>query len=137
MKNKIHSILAFAALTFSALFSVPVFAGESIKIDIVYLPHGPVLSVMRDIEKITRQFPDADVTTYSFDEKDGVALAASYGFRGHMPILVVVNGSYKHILEGTEVEFYNFPSDNSFAPMFKGSWSYSDLSLLLDELAAR
>jgi len=128
-------MLVLAAMS-SLLFSYT-FAEEVTKFEIVYLPHGPVFKVVRDIEAIVADYPGSIVSKWSFDDKAGIELAKSYGFTGHLPILIIINESYRHEIAGNEVEFYNFPSNNSFSPLFKGAWSYEDLNLLLNQLANR
>ena len=112
-------------------------AADPINLDIVYLPHGPVMKVMKEIDGILAKHPEAKVKKVTFEEKAGKKLAESHGLTGHMPILLVVNKEYKHQVNGELIEFYNFPSNVRFAPMFQGSWAYEDLDILLADIAGK
>ena len=133
-QKSLKKLVSFCVL---AVLSSVLYAAEPIKIEIVYLPHGPVLNILAEIDDILVNYPEAEIFKYRFEDKNGIKLAKLYGFMEHLPIFIIINDSYKYDVNGKEIEFYNFPSNNSFAPTFQGPWSYEDLSILLDQIAGR
>ncbi len=97
-------------------------------VEIIALPHGPV----RDVLKPVRAFLGtlgARVKVVELDPESpaGEKRIKAVGQKGHVPILLLVNGSDKFKrADGTAVVFKDFPAGAGNPLGLNGSWSVAD-----------
>jgi hypothetical protein len=54
------------------------------------------------------------------------------GLKGHLPVVVLVDGQYRHQrADGSTVEFVSFPAGPGTPPGVKGTWSAADVAAVL------
>lgn len=101
-------------------------------VEILYLPHPPVMAVMAQVDRVLADHRGLDVRKASFDDPKSQALIEKYKLKGHTPIVIFINGRDKFDVAGREVLFRNFPKNNSFLPSgMGGNWDYKDLEAVL------
>ena len=78
-------------------------------------------------DKVTLQQVDADT-------KSGKARLKTSGMKGHIPVVIFVDGEFKHTLEGQEVIFENFPVASDSPMRLDGKWSAGDVKAVIEEI---
>lgn len=131
--------LQYAIMLFS--FVVAIFAlrtqsvcASDIQIEIFYLPHRPALEVVSKVEKVVADFDNIVIKKYNFEDPDTDKLLKKYDLAGHTPVAIFINGQNNFTVKGQEISLRNFPKGDAFVPMFAGSWDYSDLHIILQEM---
>ena len=109
------------------------FAGQPI-VEIIALPHWPIQAALKPVREILKSYGDKiKVVEFNADEADGKARMKAVGKKGHVPVLILINGMYKYTrADGKMVEFENFPSDSNSPMGLNGKWSPSDVKAALD-----
>jgi len=125
-----RSILAaLTAIAAIALSAEPLAAGAAQPtIEIIALPHSPVQSALKPVRDFLVTL-GARVKIVELDAGSpaGEKRIGSVGLRGHVPILLLINGSdrFKRA-DGTPVEFKDFPATANNPLGLNGSWSVAD-----------
>lgn len=111
-------------------------AGAEVKLDILFMNHGPMQPVIKNIKKILAGHSQtATAVWYDFESSSGQDFRRQNNIKGHIPLLIYLNGSPTWELEGRKVTFAGFPS--GYGPyQFRGKWSLEDLDRLLGSPAA-
>ena len=68
------------------------------------------------------------------DTKAGKARLKASGMKGHIPVVIFVDGEFKHSLEGQEVIFENFPVASDSPMRLDGKWSAGDVKAVIEEI---
>jgi hypothetical protein len=120
-------IAGFAAGAALAVLAAPAWAAP-LTVEIIALPHGPV----RDVLKPVRAFlgtlgSGVKVVELDPESPAGEKRVKAVGLKGHVPILLLVNGSDKFKrADGTAVVFKDFPAGAGNPLGLNGSWSIAD-----------
>lgn len=111
-------------------------ARPAVKLEILFMNHGPMQPVIKSIKEIlARHALSASAAWYDFEQSSGQEFMHQKGIKGHIPLLIYVNGSPTWEVEGRKVTFGGFPS--GYGPyQFRGEWSLEDLDRLVGTLAA-
>jgi hypothetical protein len=102
--------------------------GAELNIEIVALTHYPV----RDALKPVRDFlgtlgSQVKVVEFDAGSADGEKRIQAVGLKGHVPIVLLINGSDKFKrADGTQIEFKDFPAKVGNPLGLNGSWSVAD-----------
>jgi len=105
----------------------PAFAAQP-TVEIIALSHWPV----QDALKPTRAFLGTlagrvQVVELDAESPAGEKRIAASGLKGHIPILLLINGSDRFKRpDGTEVEFKDFPAKASNPLGLNGTWTEAD-----------
>ncbi|MEL7639686.1 MAG: hypothetical protein AAGU21_08590 [Solidesulfovibrio sp.] len=129
------------AITFLAIRLLPILFGAilitapahaaSVKVEILFMNHGPMQPVIKQIKDVLRQFPDAvQVFWHDVETADGADFMKRMGIKGHIPLMIFVDGSTTQEVGGKSINFTGFP--NGAGPfMFQGAWGMQDLEAVL------
>jgi hypothetical protein len=124
----------FLAVLFVLLLAVPAQAAEPIKMEVLFMNHGPLRSTINNIRTIAAKYEGkVTVAWYDFDSKEGVAFMDSKGITEHIPLMIWINGSPTQKIDGADVTFSGFPSGAGPA-MFRGSWDMDMLDKALNQV---
>lgn len=103
-------------------------------VEIIYLNHGPVRSVLTDIDKLMEGYGEqVYVSRYDFNTPEGEAFAQSHDLNDHIPLAIFVNGSMDFTVGDRAVKFYSFPQGQGTGVVPDGAWSTDDLQQVLDQ----
>ncbi|MDR2892529.1 MAG: hypothetical protein LBV80_05535 [Deltaproteobacteria bacterium] len=123
--------LRLLAVLFVLLLAVPAQAAEPVTMEVLFMNHGPLRSTINNIRTIAAKYEGkVTVEWYDFDSKEGVAFMDSKGITEHIPLIIWINGSPTHKIDGTDVTFRGFPSGSGPA-MFRGTWDMNMLEKAL------
>jgi hypothetical protein len=111
-------------------------ARPAVKVDILFMNHGPMQPVIKSLKEIlARHALAASASWYDFETASGQDFMRRKGLTGHIPLLVFINDSSTWQVQGRKVTFAGFP--NGYGPyQFQGQWSLADLDRLLGTLAS-
>lgn len=127
MKNRRNLIATFAAAIFmmGAQFA---HAAQPV-VEVIAMSHWPVQDALEPIYNVLAKFGDKIlVIKLNIEEADGKNRMKSVGQKGHIPVLVLIDGMYRHTLpNGTSVEFINFPGGSSSPMGVNGTWTPEDV----------
>jgi hypothetical protein len=127
MVTRRNIITGFAAGTALALLAAPSFAAAP-AIEIVALPHWPVQNALKPVRDFLKTLGSrVKVIELDAESPAGEKRIKAVGLKGHVPILLIVNGSdrYKRP-DGTQVLFRDFPAGVGNPLGLNGSWSAAD-----------
>ena len=131
MKN-----ILLSCLVVLVLFSVPftVFAAKEVKVEVLYMNHGPLQPSLQQIKNILSQYGSKiAVSWYDFETKEGEQFMAQKGVTQHIPLVIWLDGKFAIPLNGKEIKFVGFPTGSGPA-FFQGKWTMDDLRNALDQI---
>ncbi len=134
MKKIILSCLA--ALVF---FYIPFtgFAAKEVKVEVLYMNHGPLQSSLQQIKNIFSQYgTKVTVSWYDFESKEGEQFMAQKGVNQHIPLVIWLDGQFALPVNGKEIKFVGFPTGSGPA-FFQGKWTMDDLRTALDQITGK
>ena len=124
-RNVLAALAASAAM--AAWAGIPAWAAQP-TVEIIALSHSPV----RDALKPVRDFlatvaGQVKVVELNSESSEGAKRIAAVGLKGHVPILLLINGSQRFKrADGTAVEFKDFPAKANNPLGLNGSWTVAD-----------
>ena len=128
--------IVLSCLVILALFSVPftVFAAKEVKVEVLYMNHGPLQSSLEQIKKVFSQYGNKiTVSWYDFETKEGEQFMAKKGVIQHVPLVIWLDGKYSIQVSGKEIKFVGFPTGSGPAA-FQGKWTMEDLRSALNQI---
>jgi hypothetical protein len=127
-----RNLLAQLAATTASLTLGAAWAAQPV-IEIIAFTHPPVQSALKPLRDwLTSQGNKLRVVEIDMENPEAEKRLAAVGLKGHVPILVLVNGKYKHTRkDGSTVEFVNFPTGPGAPAGFKGAWSAEDVQVVI------
>ena len=128
-----------SCLVILVLFSVPftVYAAKEIKVEVLYMNHGPLQTSLEQIKNIFSQYgTKISVSWYDFESKEGEQFMAKKGVTQHIPLVIWLDGSFAVPVNGKEVKFVGFPTGSGPA-FFQGKWTAQDLRSALDQITGK
>ncbi len=136
--NKIAYRWIVIGLLLALGMAAPAGAQDSppVKVDILFMNHGPMQPVIKSLKEIlARHAGTTSSAWYDFERSSGQDFMNQKGIKGHIPLLIYLNGSPTWEIKGRKVTFVGFP--DGYGPyQFRGKWSLEDLDRLLSTLAA-
>jgi len=112
-------------------------AGTPVKVEVLYMNHGPLLDSLDEIKKVFSQYKDkVTVSWYEFDTKAGEAFMAKKKITEHTPLLIFMDDQAKFTVNGKELVFAGFPTGSGPA-FFQGKWTMADLQRVLDQVTGK
>ncbi len=134
MKKRILSCLAVLVLLFVPF---PAFAVKEVKVEVLYMNHGPLQSSLQQIKNIFSQYgTKITVSWYDFESKEGEQFMAQKGINQHIPLVIWLDGKFVLPINGKEIKFVGFPTGSGPA-FFQGKWTMDDLRSALDQITGK
>lgn len=98
-------------------------------VEIVAYAHPPVQSALKLLRDwLVAQGSKVKVTEVDLDTPAGEQRLQALGIKGHVPVVVLVDGQYRHRrADGRTVEFVSFPAGPGTPPGVKGTWRAEDV----------
>jgi hypothetical protein len=128
--------IILSCLVILVLFSVPftVFAAKEVKVEVLYMNHGPLQSSLQQIKDIfSRYGNNITVSWFDFETKEGEQFMAKKGITQHLPLVIWLDGKSALPVNGKEIKFVGFPTGAGPAA-FQGKWTMEDLRNALDQV---
>ena len=128
--------IILSCLVVLVLFSIPLtlFAAKEVKVEVLYMNHGPLLDSLEQIKKVFSQYGSKiTVSWYDFETKEGEQFMAKKGVTQHVPLVIWLDGKYSIPVNGKEIKFVGFPTGSGPAA-FQGKWAMEDLRQALDQI---
>jgi hypothetical protein len=128
--------IILSCLVILALFSVPftVFAAKEVKVEVLYMNHGPLQSSIEQIKKVFSQYGNKiSVSWYDFETREGEQFMAKKGVTQHIPLVIWLDGKFTFPVNGKEIKFVGFPTGSGPAA-FQGKWTMEDLRQALNQI---
>jgi hypothetical protein len=128
-----------SCLVILALFSVPfaVFAAKEVKVEVLYMNHGPLLDSLEQIKKVFSQYGSKVVVSwYDFETKEGEQFMVKKGVTQHVPLVIWMDGKNALPVNGKEIKFVGFPTGSGPAA-FQGKWTMDDLRQALNQITSK
>ena len=97
-------------------------------VEIVALPHSPVQSALKPVRDfLTTRGGRVQLGELDAESAEGAKRISKAGVKGHVPILLLINGSdrFKRA-DGTVVEFKDFPAKAGNPLGLNGTWTVAD-----------
>ena len=112
-------------------------AGSSVKIEVLYMNHGPLQDSIKDIKNVFSKYDGkVAVSWYDFDSKEGEAFMAKKGIKQHIPLVIWMDNQVKFKVDGKDIIFAGFPT-GAVPLFFQGKWTTTDLQKVLDQLTGK
>ena len=131
MKSRRHFLAALAATALTLA------AGHALaappKVEIIAMPHPPVQSALKPLRDwLAQQGGRIRVVEIDAESAAGEQRLAAVGLKGHVPILVLIDGKYRYQRkDGTTTEFLNFPASEGSPMGLNGTWGAADVEAVL------
>jgi hypothetical protein len=128
--------IILSCLVALVLFSIPftLFAAKEVKVEVLYMNHGPLLDSLEQIKKVFSQYGSKiTVSWYDFETKEGEQFMAKKGLTQHIPLVIWMDGKYSIPVDGKEIKFVGFPTGAGPAA-FQGKWTMDDLKKALNQI---
>ena len=112
-------------------------AGKPVKIEVLYMNHGPLQDSLEGIKKVFTQYQGkVSVSWYDFESKEGGEFMTKKGITQHVPLVIWMDNQVKFKLDGKDMVFVGFPTGSGPA-FFQGKWTMADLQKTLDQLTGK
>ena len=112
-------------------------AGNPVKIEVLYMNHGPLEDSIEGIKKVFSQYKGkVAVSWYDFESKEGEEFMARKKITQHIPLAIWMEDQVKFKVDGKDLVFAGFPTGSGPA-FFQGKWSMADLQKVLDQLTGK
>jgi len=134
MKNFAKQTTSFFLVLFILLVVVQVTHAAAIKVDILFMNHGPMRPTIAKIKTLLAEYGNTiEAGWHDVDQQSGKTFTKKQKIKGHVPMLIQINGQSKFTIEGRPVSLLGFPTGASPFKRVEGNWSLDDLKLLLDK----
>ena len=131
----LKSFLVTAMLSLALSITPTIWAASPVEVEIVALDHWPIRRALEQTLEMLKKFGDkVTLQQIDADTKSGKARLKASGMKGHIPVVIFVDGEFKHSLEGQEVIFENFPVASDSPMRLDGKWSAGDVKAVIEEI---
>jgi uncharacterized protein YodC (DUF2158 family) len=138
MKRRKINILALCCAFSLCLLTIapaPAWSAATVTVEILYMNHGPLRATISDVKKLLDHYQGkVNARWFDVDQNEGKAFEKEKGIRGHVPLLLLINGKKEFVVDGKTITFEGFPSGSGPFKEVEGNWSVADLQWLLDSL---
>ena len=102
-------------------------------VEIIAFAHPPMQSALKPLRDwLAKQGGKLKVVEIDMETPEGEKRLQAVGVKGHVPIVVLVDGQYQHKrADGSTVEFVSFPAGPGTMPGIKSAWSSADVENVL------
>jgi hypothetical protein len=110
---------------------------EPIRIDVLYLNHGPMRPTLRELRNLFPTYGEKIVLFWHDSEsEEGYRFKAQKGIKRHTPLVIYIDGQSTLQVNGKPVTFFGFPT-GSGPSFFQGKWNIGDLEMALDQATSK
>ncbi len=104
-------------------------------VEIVAMAHPPVQAALAPLRQwLATQGGKFKVVEVNVETPLGEKRLKSVGLDGHVPVLILIDGQYRHRRkDGSQVAFVNFPAIKDAPPGVRGEWTTADVQATLAE----
>ncbi len=102
-------------------------------VEILAMPHPPVKTALAPLrEWLAAQGGKVRVKEIDIEGQEGIRRMQAVGLSGHIPIVILIDGQYRHKgKQGKALELMNFPAVDGAPPGVRGEWTTADVQALL------
>ncbi len=112
-------------------------AAQPVRIDVLYMNHGPLIPTIQQIKSIFGKYEKKiAVSWHDVGTDDGQNFMAKKGIRQHIPLFIWMDDQSKFQLGGKDILFAGFPT-GSGPGFFQGKWTMADLEGVLDQVTGK
>jgi hypothetical protein len=130
--------LTGCATNANSAFTAPTTIPGSVRVDLAYLSHPPVMAVLQQVDPLLNSYgTKLDVIRYDLETPEGDAFIKQKGVTGHMPIAIFINGSDEVTVNGRKIQFLSFPQNQGTGMVPNGAWTVDDLKAALDQAVSK
>jgi len=132
MPSNSRQLLTSAALIALSLPLGTAWAAQPV-VEIIAFAHPPVQSALKPLrEWLATEGGRLKVVEVDMETPEGERRLKALGITSHVPVVVLVDGKYKHARkDGSAVEFVSFPAGPGTPAGVKGGWSAEDVKAAL------
>jgi hypothetical protein len=125
--NRHRALLSILAVT-ALLFGGAVLAAPP-KVEILAMRHPPVRMALAPLRAwLVAQGERLTLVELDVESAPGEQRLREVGLSGHVPIVILINGMYRHsYADGRTIEFVNFPAIDGAPPGVRGAWTAEDV----------
>jgi hypothetical protein len=123
-----RQILAGGTGALFALSAYPALAAQHV-VEIIAFAHPPVEAALKPTRQwLSQQGTKVRVVEINMDSPQAQARLKALGLQGHIPVVIVVDGQYRHTnADGRVVEFVEFPASPGTPAGVTSGWSAADV----------
>jgi hypothetical protein len=98
--------------------------------------HGPMRPTIRNLKSLfQRNAGKVHVSWFDFDQQSGKTFMRKKDIKGHIPLLIFINGNYTFDLGNRKVTFMGFPTGQGPFRRVEGQWTFQELEQVIQTLA--
>ena len=133
MKTRRHFLATLAASVLSLAAGGAMATQPTV--EILAMPHPPVQMALKPLRDwLAAQGGKIKVSQVDIESPQGTKLLTSVGLNGHIPILILIDGQYRHRRkDGKPLAFVNFPAIPEAPSGVRGEWTTADVEAVLME----
>jgi hypothetical protein len=129
------SVLVCTAVLFLGSATDNCSALKPVKVEILFMNHGPMQPTIRNLKALLgRHAGKVQALWFDFDRRSGKDFRKRKGIRGHVPLLIYINGVHTYGFGNRKVTFMGFPT-GAGPYQYQGKWTLEDLDRVLTSLA--
>jgi hypothetical protein len=131
-RRKVLAVLAAAAALIIGVCTSSMAAQPTI--EIIALSHWPVQEALKPVRGYLGTLGSrVRVVELNAESPEGAKRINAVGLKGHIPILLLINGSYRFKrTDGTALEFKDFPAKANNPLGLNGTWTLADFQAAVD-----
>jgi len=115
----------------------PGIAGKPVKVEVLYMNHGPLQASLQEIRNMFSQYKGKiAVSWYDFESKEGEEFMAKKKITQHIPLAIWMDDQVKFKVDGKDIVFAGFPTGSGPA-FFQGKWTMADLQKVLAQITGK
>ena len=115
----------------------PGIAGKPVKVEVLYMNHGPLQASLQEIRNMFSQYKGKiAVSWYDFESKEGEEFMAKKKITQHIPLAIWMDDQVKFQVDGKDITFAGFPTGSGPA-FFQGKWTMADLQKVLAQITGK
>lgn len=123
-------------MLFPALSSPEAVAAKPLEVEVLFMNHGPMRPTIRNLKALFQRYASTThVSWYDFDQESAKTFMKKKGIKGHIPLLIFINGNSAFDLGGKKVTFMGFPTGKGPFRQVEGQWTLKDLEQALQSLS--
>jgi hypothetical protein len=125
-------LLVCSLLLFALCFTTTIHAATPIKVDVLYMNHGPLMDTINKMKALFSGYgSQVSVSWHDVDTEDGEQFMGKMGLKGHIPLMIWIDSKPKWTVGVNQITFSGFPT-GSGPTHFQGKWTMDDLRAALN-----
>jgi ABC-type glycerol-3-phosphate transport system substrate-binding protein len=131
--------LTAVAAACASLLLTPAAQAAPPVVEIIAFAHPPVQSALKPLRDwLATQGGRLKVIEIDMESPAGEKRLQAAGVTGHVPIVVLIDGQYRHKrADSSTVAFLSFPAAPGTPPGTNGSWTFEDVKAALPGVSAK